>query len=131
MLLSASGDVNWYTPGSATGGRTAQRFQSSSGWLGLVSQTCPRSALDAQIAKVRTLAEAAGKELKEIVEDSGESALKLERPALLKVLAAVAESRVDSVIVGDLDRLARDPEDLRRIQDSFSSSGVVVLHGLM
>lgn len=95
-----------------------------------VSQASPRSALDAQIAQVRALAEGAGKELGEIVADSGESALNLERPGLLKVLAAVAEGRIDTVIVGDLDRLARDPEDLRRILDSLSSSGVVVLHGL-
>ena len=96
-----------------------------------VSQACPRSALDAQIAQVQAIAEAVDVELIGIVEDSGESALNMSRTGLLKVLAAADEGHIDVVIVEDLFRIARDPEDLRRILDSFSSRGVVVMHGAM
>jgi DNA invertase Pin-like site-specific DNA recombinase len=93
-----------------------------------VSQASPRSALDAQIAQVRAIAEAAGIELGEIVEDLGASAHNLKRPGLLKVLTAAAEGHIDVVIVGDLDRLARDPGHLSGILDSLSARGVLVMH---
>ncbi|MGC9999902.1 MAG: recombinase family protein [Bryobacteraceae bacterium] len=96
-----------------------------------VSQVCPRFALDGQIAQVQAIAEAVDVELIGIIEDSGESALNMNRTGLLKVLAAANEGHIDVVIVEDLFRLARDPEDLRHILDSFSSRGVVVMHGRM
>ena len=62
---------------------------------------------------------------------SGGSALNLNRPGVLKVLAAAAEGRIDLVIVEDLYRLARDPKDLRGILDMLSSRGIIVMRGDM
>lgn len=117
----------------ADSGAMARRRLAIGGYVRVaaVSQARPRSALGAQIAQVQAIAEAAGIELSGIVEDSGESALNMSRPGLLQVLAAAADGRIDMLVVEDMYRLARDPDDLRRILDSFRSSGVVVMHGGM
>ena len=96
-----------------------------------IPQAAPRPAVDAQIARVQAIADAGAVELSGIVDDSGTSGLDMSRPGLLRVLAAVAEGRIDVVIVEDLIRLARDPEDLQGFLDSFTSRGVTVIHGDM
>ena len=82
------------------------------------------------MARVQSIAKAGGIELIEIAEDNGESALDMRRPGLSRVLAAAAERRIGVVVVEDLARLARDPDDLQYILDSLRSSGVVVMHGV-
>ena len=94
-----------------------------------VSQADPRSALEAQAAHVQAIAKAEGVELIGIVEDSGQSALDMSRQGLEKVLGAASEHGIEVLIVADVARLARDPEDLRRVLDSLTSNGVVVIYG--
>jgi DNA invertase Pin-like site-specific DNA recombinase len=55
----------------------------------------------------------------------------MNRPGVLKVLAAAAEGRIDLVIVEGLYLLARDPKDLRGILDMLSSRGIIVMRGDM
>jgi len=91
------------------------RRRSAIGYVRVASvpQAHPRSALEAQIARVQGIAKDEGIELIEIAEDNGESAFDMTRPGLLRVLAAAAEGGIGVVIVEDLARLARDPDCLR------------------
>ena len=93
-----------------------------------ISQADPRSALDAQAARIKAFATAEGLELIGIIEDNGKSALDMTREGLTEILAAAAERRVDVVIVQDWARLARDPDDLQDILDSLAAGGVIVVH---
>ena len=93
-----------------------------------ISQADPRSALEAQAARIKAFATAEGLELIGIVEDSGKSALDMTREGLNEILADAAERRFDVVIVQDCARLARDPDDLQRILDSLATGGVIVVH---
>ena len=92
-----------------------------------VPQANPGSGLDAQIATIRTVAEAEGIELVRVFEDSSESANNGQRPGLLALLAAVDAGKADVIVVPDLSRLARDTCELGRLMDSFASRGVRVI----
>ena len=72
-----------------------------------VSQTDPRSGLDAQIATIRAVAAADRIELVRVFEDAGESAHNARRPGLLALLGAVEAGGTNMIIVPDLTRLAR------------------------
>src|ERR1700730_17343656 len=88
-----------------------------------VSQSDPRSALDAQAATIRAIAESKGIELVRVFEDSAESAHNLKRPGLSALLEAVAAGHATVIIVPDLTRLARDAGYLRRLMDLFDGRG--------
>lgn len=87
-------------------------------------QANPRRGLDAQAANIRAVANAAGMELVRVFEDSGESAHNMRRPGLLALLASVEAGLADVVIVPDLNRLARDAEQLQRLRESIVRHGV-------
>lgn len=89
-----------------------------------VSQSDPRSTLDAQAATIRAFAEAVGIELVSVFEDAGESAHNTRRPGLLVLLEAVAAGRITMIIVPDLTRLSRDAGVLHHFTDSFARRGV-------
>jgi len=89
-----------------------------------VSQSDPRSGLDAQVATIRAFAKAEGIELVRVFEDAGESAHNTRRPGLLALVAEVCASRATVIIVPDLTRLARNTADLRRLIDLFARRGV-------
>ena len=97
------------------------------GYVRVAAEGQSRSCLDAQAAQVRAIAEAEGIELVGVVGDSGKSAHNLNRPGLLTLLAAVAAGEVNTVIVPDLSRLARNPQDLRRLLKLFDSRGIVLV----
>jgi site-specific DNA recombinase len=94
------------------------------GYVRVAAEGQSRSCLDAQAAQVRAIADAEGIELVGVVGDSGKSAHNLNRPGLLILLAAVAAGEVNTVIVPDLSRLARNPRDLRRLLKLFDSRGI-------
>jgi DNA invertase Pin-like site-specific DNA recombinase len=94
-----------------------------------VFQMAVAAALDAQAARVKAIAKAEGVELIRIFGDGGQPALDMSRHGLEEVLAA-AERRIGAVIVEDLARLARDPDDLRDILESLAVGGAIVLHSL-
>ena len=85
------------------------------------------SCLDAQTSLVRAAADAEGIELVGVVRDIGQSAHNLKRPGLLKILAAVEAGEVNTAIVPDLSRLARDPQDLYRLLKLFDSCGIALI----
>lgn len=59
-------------------------------------------------------------------DDAGESSETLERPALLRLLAAVEAGHVDHVVVYSIDRLTRKVFDLHRLMDQFERHDVVL-----
>jgi site-specific DNA recombinase len=85
------------------------------------------SCLAAQTAQVRAAADAEGIELVAVVADSGQSAHNLKRPGLLKILTAVEADEVNTVIVPNLSRLARDTHYLLRLLDLLENHGVVLV----
>jgi DNA invertase Pin-like site-specific DNA recombinase len=87
-------------------------------------QANPRRGLDAQTAKIRSAANAAGMKLVRVFEDTCVSAHNARRPGLLALLAAVEEGLAGAVIVPDLSRLARDADQLRRIRETIARHGV-------
>jgi DNA invertase Pin-like site-specific DNA recombinase len=93
-----------------------------------ISQADPRSAMEAQAARIKAYAAAKGLELIGIVDDSGKSALDMSRAGLRAIVAAAAGRRFDIVIVQDCSRLARDLDDLQWILDSLAAGGVIVVY---
>ena len=57
-------------------------------------------------------------------DDGGFSGSSLQRPALQRLLAAIADRKVDVVIVYKLDRLSRNQRDLLELLDHFAKYGV-------
>jgi DNA invertase Pin-like site-specific DNA recombinase len=84
------------------------------------------SCLDDQAAQVRAITGSKGIELVGVVGDIGKSAHDFNRPGLLILLAARAGD-VNTVIVPDLSRLARNPQDLRRLLKLFDSRGIALV----
>src|SRR5437870_11911213 len=97
------------------------------GYVRVAAELQSGSCLHDQAAQVRAIAVAEGIVLVGVVGDSGKSAHNLNRPGLLTLLAAVAAGEVNTVIVTDLSRLARNPQDLRRLLKLFDSRGIVLV----
>jgi site-specific DNA recombinase len=117
--------------GSARGlktdsGTIAQR-KLAIGYVRVAAELQSGSCLDDQTAQIRAMADAEGIELVGVAADSGESAHNLNRPGLLTLLAAVAAGEVNTVIIRDLSRLARNPQDLRRLLKLFDSRGIALV----
>ena len=97
------------------------------GYVRVAAEGQSGSCLAAQTAQVRAAANAEGIELVGVVADSGQSAHNLKRPGLLKILAAVEADEVNTVIVPNLSRLARDTHCLLRLLDLLENHGVVLV----
>ena len=97
------------------------------GYVRVAAEVQSHSCLDAQTSLVRAAADAEGIELVAVVRDIGQSAHNLKRPGLLKILAAVEGDEVNTAIVPDLSRLARDPQDLYRLLKLFDSRGIALI----
>ena len=69
-------------------------------------------SLEAQRRKVNAQAELSDLTLIGVLEDAGESACTLKRPAMTELLARIDSGQVDAVIIGKLDRLTRSVKDL-------------------
>jgi site-specific DNA recombinase len=60
----------------------------------------------------------------EIYDDGGFSGGSMERPALVRLLAAIKAKRIDVVVVYKVDRLTRSLGDFARIVEQFDAQGV-------
>jgi DNA invertase Pin-like site-specific DNA recombinase len=103
------------------------RHRVAIGYVRVAAELQSGSCLDAQATQIREIADAEGIELIGVVGDSGKSAHNLNRPGLLTLLGAVAAGAINTVIVPDLSRLARNPQDLRRLLRLFDSRGVTLV----
>mgnify|MGYP005847576809 CR=1 FL=1 len=65
--------------------------------------------------------------LGQIYRDEGVSGLRLDRPALSRLRAAVAHGDVDAIIATAPDRLARDGARLAQLIEEFDRAGVQVV----
>jgi site-specific DNA recombinase len=72
-------------------------------------------SLDAQEAKLAAYAVAMGYEIADMVRDAGESAKSLDRPGMVRIIAAVRRGEVKRLIVCKLDRLTRSVVDLKNL----------------
>jgi site-specific DNA recombinase len=57
-------------------------------------------------------------------DDGGYSGANIDRPALQQLLAAIAEGKVDCVVVYKVDRLSRSLLDFARLMETFEQHGV-------
>jgi DNA invertase Pin-like site-specific DNA recombinase len=62
--------------------------------------------------------------LSEMYDDGGISGATMERPALKRILADIAEGRIDAVVVYKVDRLTRSLGDFAKIVEVFDAHGV-------
>ena len=62
--------------------------------------------------------------LPDTYDDGGISGGTLERPALKRLLADIAASRINTVVVYKVDRLTRSLSDFAKIVDAFDAKGV-------
>ena len=63
----------------------------------------------------------------QVYRDAGVSGLRLDRPALGRLRAAVARGDVDAIIATAPDRLARDGARLAQLLEEFDRAGVQVV----
>jgi len=68
-----------------------------------------------QAAKIRAYATLYDLDLVELVEDAGESAKSMDRPAMQAALLAVREGRAQGILVAKLDRLTRSVGDMANL----------------
>jgi len=115
--------------GLAQESESESRRRTAAGYVraACVTQQAPRSALDAQIAKIREAAIAEGLELAQIFEDPGESAHDLKRPGLTRLFLALDVSPIGVVIVADLSRLVRSASDLLSLLDRLHRCGAALI----
>ena len=91
-------------------------------------QTGPdKYGIDAQRSDVEAFARAQGAEVVRWYVDEAESGTKLDRPALLDLLADAEGDAFEGVAVAKLDRLSRDLFGQLYIEDQLRKSSVVVL----
>lgn len=76
-------------------------------------------SLAAQEAKLRAYAELYDLELVDIEVDPGQSGKDLNRPALVRALAAIRDGRATALLVAKLDRLTRSVADMGRLIDDY------------
>jgi len=74
-------------------------------------------SLEAQIAKIRAMAEVQGAELLDVIVDDGESAKSLDRPGMQRLLEITAK----------LDRITRSVKDLAELLERFSRRDVALV----
>ena len=81
-------------------------------------------SLAAQTEKIRAMAVVQGVELLDVIVDAGESAKSLNRPGMIRLLAAVEDGTVQTVIIAKLDRITRSVADLAELLKRFERRGV-------
>ena len=79
-------------------------------------------SLDAQRKKVEAQATLSDLELGAVLEDAGESASNLNRPAMTDLLNRIDSGQVDCVVVAKLDRLTRSIKDLSELLDRLEKA---------
>jgi DNA invertase Pin-like site-specific DNA recombinase len=84
-------------------------------------------SLEAQVAKIRAMAEVQGAELVDVIVEDGESAKSLERPGMQRLLQMADNSVVSAVIIAKLDRITRSVKDLAELLERFSRRGVALV----
>jgi DNA invertase Pin-like site-specific DNA recombinase len=76
---------------------------------------------------VRAKAKSEGLRLVGIIEEAGESAHNLRRPGLARLFAILEDCAIGAVIVPDVARLARNPDDLARLLERVARRGIILL----
>jgi DNA invertase Pin-like site-specific DNA recombinase len=84
-------------------------------------------SLAAQEAKLRAYAVATDLELVEVVIDAGESARRLQRPGMARVLGMLDAGDAEGVLVAKLDRLTRSVRDLCDLVERYFTKRAVLL----
>jgi DNA invertase Pin-like site-specific DNA recombinase len=84
-------------------------------------------SLEAQEAKIRSMATVEGAELLEVMIDGGESAKNLNRRGLQRLLALVNSGKVEAVVIAKLDRLTRSVKDLFSLLELFEKRGFALI----
>ncbi|MCY3577062.1 MAG: recombinase family protein [bacterium] len=79
-------------------------------------------SLSAQRRKIEAQAVLSDLTLQTVLEDAGESAKDLHRPALADLLNRIASGQVDCVIVSKLDRLTRSVKDLAGLLETLGGA---------
>ena len=72
-------------------------------------------SLSNQRRRIESQAMASALALVDVLEDAGESACSLQRPAMLDLMNRIATAQIDCVIVAKLDRLTRSIKDLAEL----------------
>ena len=98
--------------------------------LAAVPQSGPRSGFDAQIATIRGFTEAVRVDLVRVFEDAGQSAHNTHRSGLLALLAPVGAGDATVIVVVDLNRLARNANDLHSLMDSLARRGISIVSAI-
>jgi DNA invertase Pin-like site-specific DNA recombinase len=88
--------------------------------VSLTEQARDGVSLPAQEERLRAYALATARDLVEIVVDDGQSAKTLCRPGLQRILTAVTNGVISSIVVLKLDRLTRSVRDLSELLDLFA-----------
>ena len=79
-------------------------------------------SLEAQRKKIEAQATLSDLELADVLEDAGESAKDLHRPAMTDLLNRIASGQIDCVIVPKLDRLTRSIKDLSELIETLGKA---------
>lgn len=79
-------------------------------------------SLEAQRKKIEAQATLSDLELADVLEDAGESAKDLHRPAMTDLLNRIASGQIDCVIVPKLDRLTRSIKDLSELIETLAKA---------
>jgi DNA invertase Pin-like site-specific DNA recombinase len=97
------------------------------GYARISKQTDRGVSLEAQVAKIRAMAEVQGAELIDVIVEDGESAKSLERPGLQRLLKLTDSSLVNVVVIAKLDRITRSVKDLAELLERFSRRDVALV----
>lgn len=108
---------------SATTGRACAIYVRTA----TVNRPSEHSALDSQEARCRAKAARLGLGVGQVYRDEGQSGLRLERPGLDALRAAVARGAVSTVIVDDYARLARDSAAYARVASEWQQAGCTLI----
>lgn len=84
-------------------------------------------SLEAQRAKVAAYAELYDLEIVDVIVDAGVSAKTLDRPGLVRALAALKSGKADALLVAKLDRLTRSVRDLGELVERYFAPGKAAL----
>ena len=83
--------------------------------------------VQAQAQTIRDRAAAEHAELLELIADTGESGMNMNRPGLQRMLSLIAGGNVKYVLVTSFDRLTRSHEDFARLLERLDLHGVALV----
>jgi len=90
------------------------------------SGKCPDQKVQAQAQAIRDRAAGERAEL-ELITDTGESGMNMNRPGLQRMLSLIAGGNVKWVLVTSFDRLTRSHEDFARLLERLDLHGVALV----